>query len=225
MPPAGARPAAQPEALQWKFLGAILWHVVVIVISNFVIAVVGLPPSLGSLFKWPYGYTMQFFLFVLNLLSLLGHRLVLSSNEFEPVIFTKLGIHGRSWISLFLTRIIVRGRSWNSFAATAGFFGLNVLSAVAYSYLYAPMKGGTSVPFKSALGFGLTLSIWYSCSYLIRSVGSGCLRHTCSRTSIEGPKKHVHEGAPLMHRIQGPRRPSLPRLSKAPLVSCEGVSA
>ncbi|EFJ42868.1 hypothetical protein VOLCADRAFT_121485, partial [Volvox carteri f. nagariensis] len=167
MPPAGTRPAAEPEALKYKLIGAIAWHACTIATSNVVFAAVVLPLSLSSLFQ-PTGVLVHAFLYALQLASLLGHRLVLSSNEFEPLTSAKLGIHGRTWISLFLTRVIARGRSWNSVMATAGFFGANILSAVGYAALYGRLKVGPHAANMWTLWFGLLLAICYSCNHLLR---------------------------------------------------------
>ncbi|GLC39723.1 hypothetical protein PLESTB_000439100 [Pleodorina starrii] len=170
MPPAATRPAPQPEALKWKLIGAAAWHAAAISVTNIIFAAVVLPPSLGSLVR-PSGVLAHIFLYLLQLASLLGHRLVLSSHEFEPVTFAKLGIHGRTWISLFLTRVVARGRSWNSSIATAGFFGANILTAVAYTALYGRLKvGPQAVPGTWSLWFGVLLAMWYSCSHLLRGM-------------------------------------------------------
>ncbi|PNH06060.1 hypothetical protein TSOC_007626 [Tetrabaena socialis] len=164
MPPA----SPQPEALKWKLIGALVWHAAAISAANTCFAF-ALPPSVSTLFR-PAGALTHLLLYGLQVCALLGHRAILASNEFEPVTFAKLGIHGRTWISLLLTRVLVRGRTWSHLVATATFFGANILSAVAYATLYAGMKlGGSAAPLTPwSLCFGALLGACYSCSYLVR---------------------------------------------------------
>ncbi|GFR40747.1 hypothetical protein Agub_g1357, partial [Astrephomene gubernaculifera] len=167
MRPARPPSATHPEALTWKLIGALVWHAACIGVANTCFASFVLPPSLGSLVR-PAGVLAHIFLYGLQAAALVGHRSVLSSNEFEPVTSTKLGIHGRTWISLFLTRVVARGRTWNHLLATATFFGANVLSAVAYASVYARLKLGPQALSAWSLWFGVLLGMFYSCSYLIR---------------------------------------------------------
>lgn len=128
-----------------------------------------LPPSLGSLFR-PAGVLTHLFLYSLQLASLIGHNAVLSSNEFVPVTFQKLGIHGRTWISLFLTRVLVRGRTVSHLLATAAFFGSTIVTAVIYVSVYPRLKlGAAGAPLTAwSLVYGLLLAVCYCCSHLIR---------------------------------------------------------
>ncbi|KAG2433562.1 hypothetical protein HYH02_012679 [Chlamydomonas schloesseri] len=160
--------ATEPPALTWKLIGAAVWHAAAIGAANFGFALLAMPPSLGSVLYRPSGILTHMLLYGLQLASLIGHRAVLASNEFTPVTFPKLGIHGRTWISLFLTRVVVRGRTWSHVTATAMFFGLNALTGVAYCALYARLKVGPAATSPWSLWFGVLLGVCYSISYLIR---------------------------------------------------------
>lgn len=166
------RVAAQPSLLRWKLIGSFAWHAAAVGVANILFATIALPPNVGNLFR-PAALATHFFLYIFQALSLLGHWAVLSSNEYAPVTYAKLGIHGRTWISLILTRVVVRGRTWSHAVSTLSFFGLNALSGVAYAALYARLKLGPAATSSWSLWFGVLLSACYSSSYLIRSAQPG----------------------------------------------------
>jgi hypothetical protein len=161
-----------PEALQWRLLGAVVDHGATLKALNILAALITIPPSPGSLVQTS-GVLTFILLGSLQLASLLGHRAVLSSNEFQPVTAYKLGVHGRTWVSLFLTRVVVRGRTWSHAAATAAFFGTNAVTAVVYVSLYARLRLGPAAAGWVSVWFGLLLAIAYSTAYLLRCAHRG----------------------------------------------------
>ncbi|GIL51712.1 hypothetical protein Vafri_7648 [Volvox africanus] len=163
---AGSGPDVQPEDLNWKLIGAFIWHASMIIVSNAFFAV--LPPSdVRGLFR-PSRIGTYTLLYVFQAISLLCHRMVLSSNGFQPVTFKGWLIHvrARSWVSVVLTRIFARGRSWKCLVATAGFFGANLMTAIAYVALYGRLRFGAHA---TDLWFGVLMAACYSCIYLYRS--------------------------------------------------------
>ncbi len=183
-----------PEPLLWKLIGAATWHAAALGTLNVCFAFF-LPPSLGSLFR-PAGVLTHLFLYSLQLASLIGQNAVLSSNEFAPVTFQKLGIHGRTWISLFLTRVLVRGRTVSHLLATAAFFGSTIVTAVVYVTVYPRLKlGAAGAPLTAwSLLYGLLLAVCYCCSHLIRCACTISIRQSLLRCNRCCSSKHSRPG-------------------------------
>lgn len=168
--PTAAAQTAGDDALAWKLTGAFAWHAAAVAAANVAWSLLLPVSTLGLLRAGPAaGYLM---LYALQCASLLGQRAVLSANEYPPVTFPKLGVHGRTWVSLLLTRVVVRGRTVQSLTATAALFAANVVTAATYACLFPALKMGQGAgpPLGWSLRFGLLLGTWYSCSHLLRFV-------------------------------------------------------
>lgn len=156
------------EALGWKLAGACTWHAGAVAASNVAWALL-LPMSAVSGLLLPSGIMVHLLLYAMQLGAMLGHRAVLSAYDYEPVTIAKLGVHGRSWISLVLTRVLIRGGTSKHAIATAAFVAANAVTACLYLFLYPGTKlgAGSEPSLAWALRFGLLLSACYSFGYLL----------------------------------------------------------
>lgn len=153
------------EVLGWRLLGSYVWHAGAVAACNVALAFF-LPLGFRTFFSIG-GVFLYLVLYGLQCGVLLAHRMVLSAAEFEHVTFPQLGIHGRSWISLFLTRVIVRGRNLGSLTGVAALFGSTMLTGSAYIHLYSRMRLGTGLPLVKSVWLGCVLGLVYSLRHLL----------------------------------------------------------
>lgn len=153
------------EVLGWRLIGTYVWHCVIVWTAT-VLAELLLPFTFGGM-RSAGSVALLMLLYGLQCLVLAAHRSVLSPNEFEPIVFSKAGIHGRSWVSLLLTRVFVRGRSLACLISVAALMGSTWLCAATYAALYGRLRVGSSMPGTYVICFAGALAMIYSFGHLL----------------------------------------------------------
>lgn len=153
------------EVLGWRLLGTYVWHGGLVWAATILSELI-LPVSFASI-KQASSIALLVLLYGLQCIVLAAHRAVLSPNEFEPIVFPKAGIHGRSWVSLLLTRVLARGKSLASLISVAALIGSTLLCGGAYAALYGRLRVGSTAPAAYTFCFATALALVHSLSHLL----------------------------------------------------------
>lgn len=101
---------------------------------------------------------------------LFAHQMVMSARE-APFVHVPI-VHGRAWLSAFLSRVLLRGRKPRDALSVAALFGSTCVSAMLFLFTYPRLlQAATSAPtWGFSFGYGLLLGVVYSLQHLTRCV-------------------------------------------------------
>jgi nucleoporin NDC1 len=156
--------ASEHDVRFWRLVGVVAWHACICAITSAACSL--LPWSwLGTSSFSVLSFMRAMFLYACQLCVLYAHRMTLSANHPPPLQFPALGIHSRSWISLFLTKIAFRHRRWSDFVSVM--FLLGTTCGTGMTYLYS---SATGVTLHSSFWDGILIGTIYTFTYLLRWV-------------------------------------------------------
>ena len=116
------------EVLAWKLWGAIAWHGVLYCSCSALWYIISLPgsPQAGQLLN--FSTILRLFgSYLTAVLVLYTQRRLLSTTDVPPLYVARLGLTGKSWVSLFITRCVKRNGKLSDLLDVAAFYGSCVL--------------------------------------------------------------------------------------------------
>jgi nucleoporin NDC1 len=119
------------EVLAWKLWGALSWHAVLYCGCSVLWYIFSVPKS-------HHAGQLLYFATILRLtgsyltsvLVLYTQRRLLSTTDVPPLYVARLGLSGKSWVSLFITRCLRRNGKLSDLLDATAFYGSCILSGM-----------------------------------------------------------------------------------------------